>query len=96
VKAEFNYAPLLRLNAPEFYQDPAFVAWLDDPAETQATWHRKGFPPNEYSDMFFTWDSGEGSNSDMPEHIWDKICDIVTEQYGPSGFCIVWLSNLEE
>ena len=94
MKVEYNHAPLLRINWPEVYEDPEFVEWLNNPENIHATWHR-GEEPNEYSDLFFTWDSVEGSDSDMPERYWDKICEIAEEQYGPSGYCLVWLTNLD-
>jgi hypothetical protein len=87
---------LVRVNAPEVYRDPAFVEWLNDTDTVQATWHKKGAPPSDFSDLFFTYDAGEGSNSDMPGHIWDKICDLIKEHEGEMAYCLVWMTNLEE
>jgi hypothetical protein len=83
-----NYLRLIRINAPEFYRDAAFLAWLNDPNRDQATWHRKGQAPSAYSDVFFTVDPPDGSDSDMPEHIWAQILATVGGQQ-----CVVWLSN---
>lgn len=85
--------PLVRIDAPEFYADAEFQLWLNDPTRNQATWHKKGTYPNEYSDMFFTVDPPDGSDSDMPQHIWDKIVASCAEAVG-SCACVVWLSNV--
>lgn len=64
----------LLINAPVFFRDPAFIEWLNN-GEPKFTWHRNG-PPDEWSDVIVLVDpglSGEGSDSDMPEHIWDQI-----------------------
>ena len=65
----------LVINAPEFFADPKFVAWLDN-GKPKFTWHRPGCLPGEYSDVIVSVDpglSGEGADSDMPSHIWDQI-----------------------
>lgn len=75
----------IAINRPEWFADPAFVAWLNDPVQIKMTWHQGG-EPTEWSDVMVFVDpsmhegklAGEGSNSDMPEHIWDAIvaeCD---------------------
>lgn len=87
---------LVQINAPEFYRDPAFVTWLNDPNKVQATWHSKGTAPNEYSDLFFTYDSGEGSDSDMPGVIWNQICAFIQEHFGDNFNALIWLTNLED
>jgi hypothetical protein len=92
MKVEADYLPLVRINAPEFYRDPQFVAWLNDLQRQQATWHRKGEQPGEFSDLFFTVDPPDGSDSDMPEHLWRQILAAV----GQADECVVWLSNLTE
>ncbi|WP_169577685.1 hypothetical protein [Sinimarinibacterium sp. CAU 1509] len=59
----------LVLNVPEWFADPAFVAWLQGPV-TKYTWHTYG-PVGEYSDVIVTIDpslTGEGSNPEMPFH----------------------------
>lgn len=82
----------VRIDAHEFYQDPEFVAWLNGARKGAiATWHRGG-NPGDFSDIFMTWDSGEGSNSDMPEKIWKEISTQV-EQRGIE-YCVVWITNL--
>jgi len=64
------------INAPEFFADPAFQHWLED-APAKFTWHRDG-AMDEWSDVVVLVDpslNGEGSDSDMPSHIWDRIVD---------------------
>lgn len=67
----------LTINAPEFFKDPGFVAWLNDGAP-KFTIHQGG-KPSEWSDVIVLVDpslSGEGSNSEMPEHIWEAIVEV--------------------
>lgn len=114
----FDSLTLIRINAPEIYQDPAFKEWfLNRPpaAEgyqppTMATWHRPGEKEfGEYSDFFMTVEflggegdddfGGDGSESDMPEHIWNKLLRAAWEALGKPSYYIeafVWVSNLDE
>lgn len=92
----------LVINAPQFFKDPAFVAWLNN-GEPKFTWHRAGEEPGEYSDVVVTVDpglSGEGSDADMPAHIWDQIVDVCKVQFGtlPDGenHIMVRLTNEDE
>jgi hypothetical protein len=87
----------LRINAPQWYQRQDFLDWLNQPST--ATWHRKGEPPSEYSDVFVTIDGEEGSDANgvspdsIPEDIWREIVEAARRlgiDYG-----IVWLSNVE-
>lgn len=88
------------INAPEFFRDSAFQQWLNNPSP-KFTWHHNG-DPDEWSDVVVLVDpslSGEGSDSDMPEHIW---CRIVEEcrlhlgsGLGGSDHYMVRLTNLE-
>jgi hypothetical protein len=63
-----------------------------------ATWHRpeptskraqgKDTPVGDYSDLFVWKDNGrEGSDSDMPASVWNKICKLVGEDFAG----IVWI-----
>ncbi len=64
----------LKINAPEFFQDAAFQKWLNN-RQPKMTWHQGGVP-TEWSDTVVMVDpsfTGEGTDADMPEHIWDKI-----------------------
>lgn len=64
----------LLIYAPEFFRDDAFVAWLNN-GQPKYTIHQ-GASPGEYSDVIVLVDpslEGEGSDSDMPAHIWDAI-----------------------
>lgn len=88
---------VVRINAPELYRDPEFVAWLNDPDHIQATWHRKGKPPGDYSDIFLTFSAlnEDGSDSDMPRHCWEQLCGWL-RQAGVRQDCVVWLSNIQD
>lgn len=73
----------LVINAPDIFTDPAFQAWLTDD-RPKFTWHRDG-PVGEYSDVVVLVDpglTGEGSDSDMPEHIWDRIINACIDHLG--------------
>ncbi|MDF0490425.1 hypothetical protein PX554_20045 [Sphingomonas sp. H39-1-10] len=75
----------LVLNAPEFFADKDFVAWLRSDVP-KFTWHR-GDAPDEYSDVVVLVDpdlGGEGSDSDMPEHIWTAIVEQCRTHLGAS------------
>lgn len=74
----------LVIHAPEFFQDPAFIVWLNKP-EPKFTWHQLGNEPGEYSDVVVLVDpslNGEGSDSDMPEHIWNQIIEACKVRFG--------------
>lgn len=74
------------INAPEFFADPDFRAWLNN-GGAKFTWHKIGEPVSEYSDVIVLIDpglTGEGSDSDMPEHIWDEIIQICRKTLGES------------
>ena len=105
--------PVLRINAPDWYQREDWMTWLRNGAtgvpdssgldiRPVATWYRGSGPPDEYSDVFFTYEEGEGSDSPasvnpsmvnvIPEDIWKAICELA-EARGLGG-CLVWVSNL--
>lgn len=75
----------LKINAPEIFADPEFQAWLNN-GQRKFTWHEGG-KPDEWSDTVVMVDpglTGEGTDSDMPEHIWDKIVEICREHFKPA------------
>ena len=66
----------LVLDAPQAFAREDFMAWLNDPQNRVATWHRKGEQAGDYSDVVVHVDSNyEGDSSDMPGDIWKAICD---------------------
>ena len=90
----------LVINAPQFFQDRRFISWLNN-GDTKFTWHTRGEAPHENSDVVVTVDpslNGEGSDSDMPEHIWTQIVEACKVQFGalPRGenHIMVRLTNL--
>lgn len=90
----------LVINAPEFFRDPDFRQWLNNPTP-KFTWHRDG-DPDEWSDVIVLVDpslSGDGSDSDMPEHIWHHIVEECRLHLGPglggSNHYMVRLTNLD-
>ena len=99
-----NQYPCLRINAPELRRHDKFVAWLDRASEGRyadigpvASWHRPWLGNgrgeiNDYSDIFIWKDSGyEGSNSDMPEDVWNQLVQLAGEEF--TG--VLWIDFLE-
>lgn len=92
----------LVINAPGFFEDPAFIAWLNS-SSTKFTWHIKGnLVADEYSDVVVSVDpslTGEGSDSDMPDYIWQQIIEACKQHIG-AGSCdshiLVRITNLSE
>jgi len=91
----------LVINAPEAFADPAFQAWLTN-GKPKFTWWQSG-PIAEYADVVVLVDpslTGEGSDSDMPAHIWDKIVEECRRLFGarttlyPPHHIMVRLTNL--
>jgi hypothetical protein len=83
----------LRLNAPEWFERPEFLAILN--SESAATWHVRGEPPNEMSDLFLTFDDYEGSDIfGVPscEDIWIQIVAAAEAMGMTDG--VVWISNV--
>jgi hypothetical protein len=64
----------LVVNAPEIFAREDFRAWLNDSQNQIATWHQRGKPPGEYSDVFVLVDNNyDGDSSNMPEDIWRAV-----------------------
>lgn len=86
--------PAVRLNVPHWFARADFMAWLTSPLNTIATWHR-GTEANDYSDVFMTFDHGEGSDlgsEDFPEDIEKELIAAMAAQWIEYG--IVWLTNV--
>lgn len=92
---DFRLYPAIRVNMSELRTDPEFAAWLNDPRTRVWTWHEKGNPVDDFSDIVVWVESnGEGSESgDMPEHIWNEIAKLMG---GRCGLCwITFMENLQ-
>lgn len=79
---------LITLNVPEFFNDEGFMAWLNDPDNRALTWHKKGQPASEWSDVIVTMEAtcnGEGDASDMPDHLWDALVAYAKENLGEAS-----------
>lgn len=90
----------LLINAPDIFSDAGFRQWLAD-GRPKFTWH-KGGEPDEWSDVIVLIDpslTGEGSDSDMPPYIWDRIIEKCRAQCGGGGsgepHIMVRLTNLD-
>lgn len=91
----------LVINVPDWFNDPAMVAWLNDPETRVMSWHQQGTPPDEWSDTIVLVDpglSGEGTDSDMPAHLWDAIVQACRDAKldGQHEHIPVRLTNIEE
>lgn len=91
----------LVINAPEFFHDPVFMAWLNN-GRPKFSWHIPGNTvADEYSDVVVGVDpslNGEGDSSDLPEHIWSQIVEACRQHIGPhasDSHYLVRLTNLE-
>jgi len=77
----------LRINAHKWFQDEAFIEWLNSPEADVMTWHTKGDLIGEYSDVVVLVDgslNGEGSDAFyMPEAIWNEIVEVCREHFSP-------------
>ena len=79
----------LNISAPAWFARADFVEWLNGKGEFQkgppATWHQGG-EPGEYSDVFTTYDHGDGPDSeDLPADIWETISKMAEDngmEYG--------------
>lgn len=88
----------LHISAPEFFKDPEFVKWLNN-GDRKFTWHDTG-EPDDWSDVVVGVDAslnGEGTDSDMPEHIWEQIVKACRDHYTDRAITnrvhiLVWLS----
>lgn len=86
----------LVMNAPEIFRREEFRFWLNDPARSTATWHKKGDEPGGYSDVFLLVDRNyEGDSSDMPGDAWRSICDGDMNMPGLTAHVVVRLTNLD-
>jgi len=91
--------PALTINSPDLFQRPDFLAWLNKDA-IKFTWHTKG-AASDFSDVIVLVDpslNGEGSDSDMPQEIWDQIIEECKKHFKPQGFeshIMVHLVNMQ-
>ena len=104
---EIKTGGMIELNAPEFFEDPAFMAWLNN-GKTKMTWHTKGNAvADEYSDVVvfvepsLNGEGSEGSDATMPQYIWEKIVDVCREHFARVASTLecqiaVRITNLEE
>lgn len=94
---EVDRGNYLRIHAPEWFEREDLKKYMDfqsKPAHIfpAASWGYAphGWEPGEFSDIFITFDHGDGSNSDLPDDIWQVICsvaDLHDFKYG-----IIWIS----
>lgn len=99
VSVEVHACDSLCINVPQFFADPEFATWLNSPV-AKFTWHSRGAPVAEYSDVVVLVDpslNGEGADTDMPRHIWDQIVDICKQHFKPTTkhHIMVRLTNLQ-
>lgn len=95
MKIDASY-PVLVISAPELAEHKEFVRWLnagvlEDATIPVASWHRprESGPraPDEWSDVFMWMEHREGSDSDMPEDVWNQICDLAGDTFAG----LVWI-----
>lgn len=78
----------LTIDAGRYFKDPEFIAWLQSPS-AKMTWYQGGpLEDYDYADVVVGVDAtltGEGTDSDMPEAIWDEIIEICRKHFRPVG-----------
>jgi hypothetical protein len=97
VNSQLEQATVLKINAPHWFRRNDFRAVVESPQT--ATWWN-GDPIDEWSDIFVTYDNGEGSNYGglhgcIPDDIWDEICRVWKNVCGDT-YGLVWITNLED
>jgi hypothetical protein len=78
------------------------MRWLNNRSVINhpATWHNPKHKPNEYSDVFFTYCQGDGSDApggeapSIPRDIWNDIMAVLKDE--PFDECLIWVSNLRD
>ena len=88
-----NNIPCVRRNMPEWFSDPSFLAVLNDSHSRVMTWHKKGFPPSEFSDVMLYITDGE-PDTVMPFSIQEDIAAI--DEHVPHDSYWLWVTNFEE
>ena len=91
---DIDRCPCMKVNLPEFFKREDFLNWLNNENDRIMTWHRRGTDPDEYSDVVVTYDSGEGSNSDMPKECWKELCKLWRMRM-QGDYGLIWVTNLE-
>ena len=56
-----------------------------------ATWHNGEGLPGEMSDVFVWMEHMEGSDTDMPEDVWEKLCELT----GGNFTGVLWIDFLD-
>ena len=80
---DIRSVPGMVVNAPSIFKRQDFMDWLNDPENTIFTWHTKGSEPSEYSDVVVLVNENyDGDSSNMPEDIWNLLCDEAYQHYG--------------
>lgn len=91
---------ILLVNAPDWFLRDDFADFVRGKRPNQcqppATWHpAHAVAMGEYSDVFVTYDSGEGSDyGDIPDDIWAEICEIASREGLQYGF--IRITNIED
>ncbi len=86
----------LRIGAARWFQREDFMEFVNKYANATegprlATWHTGG-EANDFSDIFLTYDDGEGDSADMvPEDIWEEICQIC--EFNHVNYALLWIVN---
>lgn len=87
MQVEKSMGRVLRINAPEWFQLPAFRAFLDRRTHPQqdvrvATFHRYGDPPNSWSDVFVPFEVYPVGVNASGEEIWNGDGSDISQDEG--------------
>ena len=84
----------VQINVPEWFARKDFMAWLNNPESGVATWHTLGKPACEGSDVFMTFDHGDGSEFEADGFPAD-IVQMIKENFVEEGHLLLWLTNFQ-
>lgn len=100
---------VLRINAPEWYHLPAFVEMINRPVARVATFHDRGSPAGEYSDVFLPFEIFQSDFDAMGNSLWsgdgsdifhaDDLNSVAIDLIRVARECgilygVAWISNL--
>lgn len=103
IQSEVQQVTRVRINAPAWFQRADFICFLKHPRV--AAWHDKTSDrPDEYSDVFMTYDCGDGSNSpafvegQLNDCVPVDICQEIARICQQAGIteALIWITNLKE
>lgn len=79
IQYEASSVLMVTIDRPQWYKNPDFLDYINDPDNALMSFHISGRQANEWSDVLVWVDpslNGEGDSSDIPEVYWDEIVQV--------------------